>query len=179
LDIHGPLGKPFEVYPPDRQVIFIAGGMGIAPLTFLAGHYRSTKAGAKMKMVCYLGAKNSDSIIGLERMQTLCETKVSTDDASMGRLGFVTDLFRLDMTRYTPGKAVIYACGPRPMMKALAGLLADQDFPCQVSLEERMACGIGVCLGCVTAVKDHWGRKQYQRICMEGPVFGIQNVIWN
>ncbi|MBN1664701.1 MAG: dihydroorotate dehydrogenase electron transfer subunit [Deltaproteobacteria bacterium] len=179
VDVLGPLGRPFEIYPPNRKIVLIAGGMGIVPMTYLAGHYRSSGAGRNMKIICYAGAQNADALVGIERMQTCSDTRISTDDGSRGYSGLVTDLFARDLRTYDPRETAIFACGPRPMMKQLAVMLKDKSFPCQVSVEERMACGVGVCLGCVTAVKDDWGKRQYKRVCKEGPVFNIQDLIWD
>ncbi|MBN1381719.1 MAG: dihydroorotate dehydrogenase electron transfer subunit [Deltaproteobacteria bacterium] len=179
VEVLGPLGRSFTIFPSEKDVILIAGGMGIAPMTYVAGHYRGSKAGSKMKMICYTGARSMDDLVALERMEVLCKTKVSTDDGSRGYHGMVTDLFKNDFPTLNIKKTVIYACGPRPMLKALAAILEDQPVICEVSLEERMACGVGVCLGCVTAIKDDRGNKQYKRVCKEGPVFNIKDIMWD
>jgi dihydroorotate dehydrogenase electron transfer subunit len=81
-----------------------------------------------------------------------------------------------DLVRYDPDESIIYACGPLPMITEMAKILLDQTFPCQVSMEERMACGVGACLGCMIEVADRDGRRRYERVCREGPVFDIRAI---
>lgn len=178
VSIHGPLGRSFELKPGDRNIVLIAGGMGIAPLTFLAAHLASVQERKDAAVTGYVGGKTGDQLVAVERLAENCDVRIATDDGSLGFGGFVTDLFRRDMAQFDPADTAIFACGPRPMMKVLAGLLAGTDFRCQVSLEERMACGVGVCLGCVTAVRSEDGKIKYRRVCKEGPVFDIREVIW-
>jgi dihydroorotate dehydrogenase electron transfer subunit len=179
VEVLGPLGHPFTLASPKKNIVLIAGGMGIAPMTFLAAHYRSSKIGSRTKIICYAGARDIESLAGIERMQVLSELKICTDNGSRGYHGFVTELFKKDIPSYDARKTVAYACGPRPMLKQMATILQKKPIPCEVSLEERMACGVGVCLGCVTAVKDGKGKRKYERVCTEGPVFNINDVIWD
>jgi dihydroorotate dehydrogenase electron transfer subunit len=88
----------------------------------------------------------------------------------------VIELFRRELAFYNPADAAIYACGPAVMLKALAKIIPDGDFFCQVSMEERMACGLGACLGCAVARKGQAGQMTYQRVCKDGPVFNIRDV---
>jgi dihydroorotate dehydrogenase electron transfer subunit len=83
-----------------------------------------------------------------------------------------------DMGSYNPEDTAVYACGPASMLKALAGVLTGSGIFCQVSMEERMACGIGACLGCAVSVKGADGKAAYKRVCKEGPVFSIQDIVW-
>jgi len=123
----------------------------------------------------------------MDRLQETCtEVKISTDDGSSGYHGFVTELLAEDMKSYLHGDSVIYACGPPAMMKRLAELLKacldagkDQAIPCQVSVEERMACGVGACLGCAIHVKAVVDKTRYRCACQDGPVFDIREIIWN
>jgi len=167
-------------------VVIIAGGMGIAPLCFLAGHYRSlirpdeTAATAmSSRIICYIGAKTAASLSGLEKMEDRCEEiKISTDDGSRGYHGAVVDLFRKDLPFYNPDDTRIYACGPVPMLKKLAEILAGKGILCQVSMEERMACGLGACLGCAVSLRGSDGNITYKRVCKDGPIFNIQDIVW-
>src|SRR3989304_309354 len=160
--------------------------MGMAPLCFLAGHYRSlirSDETAKMAMpsriICYIGAKTADSLSGLEKMEDRCdEIRISTDDGSQGYHGAVVDLFRKDLPFYNPDDARIYACGPVPMLKELSKILAGKGILCQVSMEERMACGLGACLGCAVSLRGSDGKITYKRGGKDGPVFNIQDVVW-
>lgn len=170
----GPLGRGFDIFQDCGCIIIIAGGVGIAPLSFLAGQYREHASGRTLKMVCYAGARSSAQLVGLDRMRKLCsDVRISTDDGSQGHHGNICDLFARDMTSYDSSDSVIYSCGPPPMMKRLAQLLRNHSFPCQVSVEERMACGVGACLGCAIGT-----RSGYKRVCKDGPVFDIDEIDW-
>lgn len=185
LMVLGPLGKGFAVVPGRANIVLIGGGMGFAPLSFLAGHYFNLRRQGKAKgesyrqIIFYLGARTADALAGLDRMEGCCdEIKISTDDGSMGRRGTVIDLFRRDMAFYSPQDTVAYACGPAPMLKELAGTFRQADVFCQVSMEERMACGLGACLGCAVSVKANGGDDLYKRVCKDGPVFNIKEINW-
>ena len=186
VSIMGPLGRGFAIVRDRKNVVIIAGGMGIAPLCFLAGHYRSlirpdeTAATAmSSRIICYIGAKTAASLSGLEKMEDRCEEiKISTDDGSRGYHGAVVDLFRKDLPFYNPDDTRIYACGPVPMLKKLAEILAGKGILCQVSMEERMACGLGACLGCAVSLRGSDGNITYKRVCKDGPIFNIQDIVW-
>lgn len=167
LDIIGPLGNGFCCRKEKNQII-IAGGMGVAPLAFLAQKI------AKYKPLVLLGAGTKRKIICAEEFKKLgLNVRIATDDGSAGFQGRVTDLLikLLSVKGYRPSN--IYACGPQPMLKAIAGVARESQIPAQLSLEEHMACGIGACLGCVVETKD--GLK---RVCKEGPVFNARDLIW-
>lgn len=180
LRVLGPLGRGFRVSPDVRTVVLVAGGIGIAPLTFLAAHYRELSAAAERReIVCYAGARCSEALVGLERMEALCSrVAVTTDDGTCGACGIVTDPLGLDLASFRPEETAVYACGPRPMLSCLAGMLRESPVPCQVSVEERMACGLGACLGCAVAVRQRDNSFSYARVCREGPVFDIHELDW-
>jgi dihydroorotate dehydrogenase electron transfer subunit len=178
LDIYGPYGSAFNINTNGKKVVLICGGIGIAPLTFLASYYWGLATG-DINVICYLGATGATKLVGVARMEALCRCVfVSTDDGSMGYHGTVTDLFARDVTTYDSSNAAIYACGPRPMLKRLSEMPLIHALPCQVSLEERMACGVGACLGCSIETYDRDGKGTYRRVCKDGPVFDIHDVIW-
>ena len=178
LEIYGPYGSAFNININGKKVVLICGGIGIAPLTFLASHYWGLATG-DIDVICYLGATGAAKLVGVARMEALCQgIFVSTDDGSMGYHGTVTDLFARDITVYDPSNTAIYACGPRPMLKALSEMPLMRALPCQVSLEERMACGVGACLGCSIETYDRDGKGTYRRVCKEGPIFDIRDVVW-
>jgi dihydroorotate dehydrogenase electron transfer subunit len=161
---------------------------------------------AKRVTLCY-GARRREYLAGVEDFQRLgVEVAISTDDGSAGHHGFVTDLLRraLDVPLTTSPSPLtgegrgegeanrgsntpmlvtarrIIACGPMPMMKAVAGIAAAADIPCQVSLETPMACGIGICFSCVAKVLDPLGGEwDYRRTCVEGPVFDATRIVWD
>lgn len=186
VSMMGPLGRGFAIARDRKNVVIIAGGIGVAPLCFLVGHYRSlirsdetAKMAMSRRIICYIGAKTADSLSGLEKMENRCEEiKISTDDGSQGYHGTVVALFRRDLPFFNPDDTRIYACGPVPMLRELAEILAGKGILCQVSMEERMACGLGACLGCAVSLMGMEGKITYKRVCKEGPVFNIQDVVW-
>lgn len=179
VNILGPLGTGFRIEKNRPQRILLAGGMGVAPITFLARHLEG-KVAPKHEMKICLGAKSCTEIIGMERIKGLRGLlDIATDDGSMGSRGLVTDLLP-DMTRgCDPRKTMIYACGPMAMLKTLAEQLAPTGIPCQVSIEERMACGVGACLGCAVAVHNRRGKRTQKSVCKDGPVFNIGDICWD
>ena len=182
LDILGPLGNGFDVPPDCNEITLVAGGIGVAPLSFLAEYYgkRSTGSVKNRKVICYIGARTSEGLIGIEKLKEVCSRVIiSTDDGSEGHHGYVTDLFKKDINLYRRDGSMVYSCGPYPMMKRLAEILEDYPIPCQVSIEERMACGVGACLGCAVKVKSREGHPRYMRVCTDGPVFNIEEIIWD
>jgi dihydroorotate dehydrogenase electron transfer subunit len=179
VEIHGPLGHGFAIDDARQNVIFIAGGMGIAPLSLLTEHLCRDKYFSPEAMTFYLGAKTAKAIVGLDKLQKLCyNINVCTDDGTLGKKGLVTQVFQKDIKKYSPENTTAYACGPAEMLQSLAKILSGSKFPSQVSLEERMACGIGACLGCAVAVRDNKGALTYQRVCADGPVFNLREIIW-
>jgi dihydroorotate dehydrogenase electron transfer subunit len=165
LDVLGPLGNGFNY---TKTPVLVAGGMGVAPLLFLAEKLSQRKAqSAKRKILVLIGAKNKNHILCEEEFKKLgCEVKIATDDGSRGFKGKVTDLLK-EMLRGT-----IYACGPRPMLKEIRKLCLAKHIPCQASFEENIACGLGACMGC--AIKTAGG---FKRVCLDGPVFEIGEVL--
>ncbi|MDO9516018.1 MAG: dihydroorotate dehydrogenase electron transfer subunit [Syntrophales bacterium] len=175
LNILGPLGRGFDIPPSCKKIVLIAGGIGVAPLSFLAQHCGEDTRGTEI--ICYLGAGSLETVAGLDRLEKICSAvEISTDDGSRGYHGPVTGLFKRDMGLYPEDTTWIYSCGPRPMLRGLQKLLKDQPCVCQVSLEERMACGIGACLGCVVSLRPDGAEGSLVRVCKEGPVFDIRDV---
>jgi dihydroorotate dehydrogenase electron transfer subunit len=179
VEIIGHLGNGFEIPQSAQNLVLVAGGMGVAPLSFLAEYLDKKVCSALSKMHIYLGARNSEAIFGMDKIKNLsCTTVICTDDGSTGEKGFVTQLFQKDLKNYTPENTSIFACGPKDMLKALARTLRGTKYSCQVSLEERMACGVGACLGCAVAVKQAKSAIEYKRVCADGPVFNISEIVW-
>lgn len=178
VEISGPLGGSYTIDPLKKNIVFIAGGIGIAPLSWLAQYLCRKDCLAGDAMTFYLGAQTSEAVVGLDRIQKLCyNLTVCTDDGSLGVKALVTKVFQKDIKRYSPSDTNIYACGPKAMLQSLSTILSGK-YACQVSLEERMACGVGACVGCAVAVKDEKGGKIYKRVCADGPVFELKDVIW-
>lgn len=171
LDVIGPLGNGFDCNLPSNNrhlSILVAGGMGVAPLFFLAEKIK------KAKILVLIGAKTKNHILCEGDFKKLgLKVKVATDDGSRGFRGKVTDLLKRDLATGNCQPAAIYACGPEPMLRAVAKLSGEHGIPAQVSLESHMSCGFGACLGCVVNTKDG-----YKRVCKEGPVFRADDIIW-
>ena len=160
VNLFGPLGTGFPV--EDRDVVLIGGGVGVPPLVQTAKEYRRK---GRAVTVC-LGFLNRDAVILTERFEQLgCRVITATDDGSEGIHGTVMDALREEDT---DGRLIL-ACGPKGMLKAVSAVYADG----YISLEERMACGMGACMGCV--VKDRDGNVL--RVCSDGPVFPIGKVV--
>ncbi len=177
--VFGPYGRAFDVCPEAGRVVFICGGIGVAPITYLASHYRRLTGARNVKLVCYYGASKAENLVGIEKIKDICsEVFISTEDGSAGYQGLVTEKFAEDVSSYDPGTSKIYACGPRPMFKELSELLAENAVSCQILMEERMACGVGACLGCTVLLNDGEGRGEHARVCIDGPVFNIRDVHW-
>ena len=173
LDVVGPLGRPFRLPKTAVNVTLVGGGYGSAPLLPLAVALR--ERGCRVDVV--LGAGSSDRLFGfLEAKRMADSISVSTDDGSMGVRGRVTDLLPEVLDRSSAD--VVYACGPMPMLRAVAELAAERGIPSQVAVEESMACGIGVCMTCVLPVVGTDGLTRMVRSCVEGPVFAGDRVRW-
>lgn len=180
LDIIGPLGNGFKL---DRGPILVAGGMGTAPLVFLAEKLiRTTDDGRRTTVL--IGAKTKECILCEEEFKKLgCQVRIATDDGSRGFKGYVSELLkqRLSTIDYRP--STIYACGPSLLLKEISRISLEYNIPAQLSLESHMACGIGACMGCVIKVARAPERQsardfEYKRVCKEGPVFEAQEIIW-
>jgi len=167
----GPLGRGFHLREGKIPVL-VGGGMGAAPLLFLADSLKDGKA------VIILGAITRRQLPRLDAFaSTGLELVLSTEDGSLGNRGLVTEVLERLIGRLDPDSRrnlLVCACGPMPMMKAVSGLCDIHQVECQVSLEVSMACGLGLCLGC--AVKGKGGR--YLHVCKEGPVFSAGRVDW-
>ncbi len=168
LSLIGPLGRGFRV-GTDDFVCLIGGGIGIAPLLFLADQLRT--AGRKCRVL--LGSRTGAELHQLVREfeQLGCQVETATDDGTLGIHGLVTDL----LTPHLPGMKQCLVCGPEPMMATVAGLCQANRVPCQVSLEAHMACGLGACLGCTV----HGADNRYRHVCKHGPVFDAEEIAWN
>ena len=174
VDLIGPLGNGFTVAAANKGRIayLVGGGRGIAPLFFLA---RKLAAAGAQPVVFYGGRTVADIPLRDKLEKAGFEVRCSTDDGSFGFTGFVTALAGREMAKAKP--AVVYACGPDPMMKALASLTAKLGVPAEFSLESVMGCGIGACWGCVHRIKGENG-DGWVKICEEGPVFPGERILW-
>jgi dihydroorotate dehydrogenase electron transfer subunit len=166
LNVIFPLGNSFSL-PASPEVLLVGGGCGVAPLLFLAQHLFQHN----FRPAILTGWRSEKDIFEREEYEKYGEFKVITEDGSSGEKGLVTDhsIFQKEKT----GFSRIYCCGPDQMMRAVAKIAKIQRTGCEVSLENMMACGFGVCLCCVTpTIHGH------QRVCMEGPVFDTKQLGW-
>jgi dihydroorotate dehydrogenase electron transfer subunit len=185
IDLLGPLGNGFDcrlATSVDRKLILVAGGMGVAPLVFLAEKLTQLKAKSRKKQVggrtgkilVLLGARTKEQLLCEKEFKKIgCDVKIATDDGSAGFQGRVTELLEESLSTSSYRLSAIYACGPQPMLKEVCRISSEKGIPAQVSLEAHMACGIGACLGCVVSTKDG-----YLRVCKEGPVFDAQRLTY-
>lgn len=175
IDIIGPLGNGFKIYKDSKSVkMLIAGGMGVAPLLGLREELSQTIKGKK-KFIVVLGAKTQNHILCEKEFEKLGgELYIATEDGSRGKRALATELAVqvAKSKRYRLQDVCIYAAGPMEMVKALCRLMRGCSLESQVSLEERMACGLGACLGCVVDTK-----AGYKRVCKDGPVFALSALL--
>ncbi len=171
LSVIGPLGHGFTIPQPGGETpLLVAGGYGMAALYLLA--QRSPQKG-----IAFVGGRRAVDILCEEEFQTLgWEVRVTTEDGSCGEKGLVTQPLRAELRRRATG-CKLFACGPTPMLKAVADMAEEFGLPAELSMDEHMCCGVGVCLTCVLPVKvgDSW---EYQRSCTEGPVFDSRQIVW-
>jgi len=172
IDVMGPLGNGFKLDKTKDVAVFVGGGAGIAPL--LAAAQEAKKIGIKA-VYAILGMKNRNMVLCEAAFKELgVETIITTDDGSYGRKGLASDiLLELLSSHLSSLPSHLYACGPKPMLKAISEIAQQRKLDCQLSLEEWMACGIGACKGC--AVKT---RSGYKMVCKDGPVFDAKEIIW-
>ena len=167
VDVLGPLGNGFTVEEGGRYLL-VGGGIGVPPLLGYAEAFHKDS-------VAVLGFRSAGRVILADRFRDACkEIYLCTDDGSMGRHGFV-DAQVEDILAKDKNFTAVLACGPRPMLKNVARVAAQFGVPCQVSMEERMACGVGACLGCAIQMAD----GSMKHVCKDGPVFDAQEVDWN
>ena len=162
-----PLGKSFTLPKNDEKVLLVGGGSGVAPMLFLAKMSNLPKSNLKL----IIGARKSEDHINIEAYQQYGEIYYTTEDGSLGEKGFVTQhsIFQNNLNEFDR----IYACGPDAMMKAIARKAKEMNKFCEVSLENLMACGFGVCLCCIEPTN-----RGNVCICTEGPVFNINELKW-
>jgi len=172
LKIMGPCGTGFT-YDNEERIIIVGGGCGAPPLLMLTQEMEGKNKNAVTDV--YLGFKNKDCVILEDDFKkTDASVNVSTDDGSYGFSGNVIEL----LEKNGADADILYACGPRPMLKAACTYARANNIRAQVSLEERMACGIGACLCCVTKVKTEGG-YEYEKVCKHGPVFAATEVVFD
>jgi len=172
LDVLGPLGKGFSIEERFRRIFIAAGGIGVAPMVFLADVLRQ-KIGDLSGVRLFLGGRSKDDLlckdVFLSAGISVC---ITTDDGSAGERCQVTGALEIDVKRIKPD--IIYACGPVDMLKCVADIADTHQVGCEISIETAMACGIGACLGCV--VENRRSAGKYLHACIEGPVFNTGEI---
>ncbi len=160
IDLIGPLGNGFTVKPGQRAVV-IGGGLGSFPLLYLAKKLDNPKI--------FLGFRNKDMVCLEDDFKKCGEVQIATDDGSYGYHGFAIDLAREALD----GCDIIYACGPTPMLRAVKAMGEEKGIKTEISMEQRMGCGVGACLVCVCKTQSG-----YDKVCQKGPVFDAKEVIF-
>ncbi len=171
FSVLGPLGRGFRI-PEDAPVCLVGGGLGIAPMAFLAQEISSNKKNHSDDLIILGGRTASDVAPLLEDFEHYAmPVLASTDDGSCGTQGTVIDILK---RRTFSEQTVVFCCGPEPMMAAVHQYCEERGLECQVSVETGMACGMGACLGCNRLAKD----GNYVHVCMDGPVFDGKKLQW-
>ncbi len=172
----GPLGVGFTP-PPGGTCVFVAGGVGIVPFHLLARRLSAKRRGPRLLLL--FGGRTRSMLYGIGAFPRLgVETLAATEDGSRGRKGRVTDLLEDRLKTLDRKNLRLYACGPEGMLDAVIRIAQREGLPCEVSLEKRMACGLGACGACVTKVKTDDGRGwRWSRICREGPAYDAARLV--
>lgn len=169
----GPLGVPFSVVGPPTRAAMVAGGVGLAPFATLAEALRARGVDTTL----FYGGRSSDDLYRIAFFERLgVRVVVTTEDGTRGEAGRVTAPLARELAVSAGRPLMVYACGPTPMMRAVAELAARAEQPVQVSLEPVMGCGLGGCYSCVVRVLD--GGARFVRSCLDGPVFEGSRVSW-
>jgi dihydroorotate dehydrogenase electron transfer subunit len=195
LSVMGPLGKGFSVPQGKRLALLVVGGMGAPPIRCLAKLLRAEHPDTSI--ITFVGAKTAKSLPFEGRFEEVPEqidflipafaeygipSAITTDDGSAGRRGFITERLAhwLDEQHdWSPPETIIYACGPEAMLAAVAHLAADRNVDCQISMERRMACGIGLCQSCAVECRGEDSNETiYKLCCQDGPVFDARTVVF-
>ncbi len=173
-DLLGPLGRGWRLPRANEAALLVAGGVGVAPLIFLADALSVSDLGVYVRSL--FGAATNEALVCWTEFAGRCnEFTTATEDGSAGEQGLVTEVLARELERGDADR--VYACGPPGMLVEVARLCAEYDVPCQVSMEQWMACGVGACLGC--AVPSAKGPQEYVRVCTEGPVFDTTEIAWD
>jgi len=171
IDLLGPRGRGFRIddIPSEAAVLLVGGGVGIPPIHFLSRVLREMRRSHEV----LLGVRGEEHLIGAERLEAMGQpVSISSDDGSVGRRGLVTEALEDRLRELSARPVRLFACGPTAMLEVVIGLCNwYKNVSGQISLEERMSCAIGACMGCV--VKTVRG---YERVCTEGPVFAAQDI---
>lgn len=171
IDLLAPLGRGFSLGNTGRKVLFVGGGIGVPPLLEAAKPFGENAA-------VVLGFRSREAVILKEDFERNGNrVQIATDDGSLGHHGLVTDCMEALEAEHFAFEEV-FACGPAPMLKAVSRAAERLGVPCQVSMEQRMACGVGACLGCAVKLRREDGGEYYGHVCKDGPVFRAHDIVW-
>jgi len=172
----GPLGQPFTVADPPTVALMVAGGVGLAPFAMLAEALVSRGVRASL----LYGARTAAEHFCLDRFeQPSLRVVLATEDGSAGEHGRVTRPLEDELARTPADQPVqVYACGPEPMLEAVARLAAAHGRQCELAMERLMGCGMGGCYSCVVRMRDPSGATRYVRSCIDGPVLRGEDIVW-
>ncbi|MEX2448525.1 MAG: hypothetical protein WD404_07260 [Solirubrobacterales bacterium] len=168
--VNGPLGNGFspprELVPDAAGAILVGGGIGVAPLALLRRRFAASNVPTRV----LLGFRDEAHSGGLDDLFACCEVGLASDDGHVGQRGYVTELLAAMLAGDDAESAAVYACGPPPMLDAVAALCAGREVACELAMESPMACGYGACYGCAVPKP---GGEGYLRLCVDGPVIRV------
>jgi dihydroorotate dehydrogenase electron transfer subunit len=168
----GPLGSRYRLGDA-RRILCVAGGVGLAPFLFLRRWAQQRGCGGEIRLL--YGERDARAVFDPSKIRELCglEAEIWTEDGSLGNRGRVTEGIDLD------GVDLVLACGPTPMLKLVRKQALQAGVPCQLAVEEHMACGVGTCIGCaIETVDPDTGEQGYDLACVDGPVFPAERLRW-
>ena len=168
----GPLGTHFQLGGA-RKILCVAGGVGLAPFLMLPAWARQAAPDAEVRLL--YGERSAAAVFDAGKIHEIAgvDAEIYTEDGSIGRSGRVTDGLDLD------GIDLVLSCGPTPMLKVVRALALEAGVPCQLAVEEHMACGMGTCVGCaIETVDRETGEESYSLVCTDGPVFSAERLRW-
>ena len=194
LRVLGPLGNGFEIPRNVTSAVLIAGGIGVPPIAALTEVLATRRAARGTQVAVFLGGRSKTDLLCVTDLRRAGATvRVATDDGSGGHKGLVTELLEqyLHTLHLAPctksprspllkrGVGGIYACGPYPMLAAIAPIAERHNMPYQASMEANMACGFGACMGCVVPVRGNARERTYRLVCKDGPIFDGREILWD
>lgn len=172
----GPLGRPFDLVDPPHEAWMVAGGVGLAPFATLTDALRARGTATTL----IYGARRAEELFYLDWFRERgVRLLLTTEDGSAGEKGRVTAPLERELTRAGAAPVTVYACGPEPMLAAVAHVAAAHGKPSQVSVERTMGCGMGGCYSCVVPIKTPDGGRHHVRSCISGPVFAGADLHWD
>jgi dihydroorotate dehydrogenase electron transfer subunit len=191
VEMLGPLGNSFTVPDGLEQVVLVAGGIGVPPIAALAtqlapsagthcglnGPFAMGAQAPSVGVEVFLGGKTREDILCVKDFEEAgASVQITTEDASLGARGLITDRLRPFLLAPHASPPMIYSCGPPGMLAAVARLAEEFGVPCQVSVEANMACGFGACMGCAIEVRGE--ARSFKLVCKDGPIFDSREIVW-